>query len=65
MLILIKDLEELISRYETRINRGGLPKEELAIQRDFLRGSKLDLRRRKEQYKRASLVLIRSKIEEL
>jgi hypothetical protein len=65
MLIMIEQLEQTIGNYERRIGRSSLSKEELAIQRDFLRGIKLDLSRRKEQYKRASAVLIGGKIEAL
>lgn len=65
MLIVIEGIEKTIGSYERTLSRANLPKEELAIQRDFLRGLKVDLRRRKEQYKRASSVLNLGRIEAL
>ena len=62
MLIMINELEQTIAGYERGVNNGSLSKEELAIQRDCLRGLKLDVIKRKEQYKRASAVLIKGKI---
>lgn len=65
MFIVITELEQTIGGYERTVSRGNLSKEEMAIQRDCLRGLKLDIMKRKEQYKRASEHLIGAKIEGL
>ena len=65
MLIMINELEQTIAGYEKRLSRGNLSKEERAIQRDCLRRLKRDIGKGKEQYKRASEMLIGGKIEAL
>ena len=62
MLIMINELEQTIAGYEKGLSRGNLSKEERAIQRDCIRRLKRDVEKGKEQYKRASAVLIKGKI---